>query len=70
VAFASRFRGFLEYFPPARASFSSGIRGVEKFTFAAGGRFLGENAIFWLEYFPSRIFLFSKWEVVRSTLGS
>jgi hypothetical protein len=26
----ARYRGLLDYFPPARASFSSGIRGVEK----------------------------------------
>jgi hypothetical protein len=62
---APRFRGFLDYFPPARASFSSGIRGGKKTALAAGARFLGENAIFRSEYFPSRFFSFSEWVVVR-----
>jgi hypothetical protein len=44
--FIARFRGFLEYFPPARASFSSGIRGVEKIAFAARSIFSGKMRLF------------------------
>jgi hypothetical protein len=43
---APRFRGFLDYFPPTRASFSSGIRGVEKTAFAAWSIFSGKTQYF------------------------
>jgi hypothetical protein len=46
LAFSPRFRGFLEFFPPACASFSSEIRGDEKNAFATRLDFLGENATF------------------------
>jgi hypothetical protein len=42
----ARFRGFLEYFPPARASFSLGIRVVEKTALAANAIFSGKMRLF------------------------
>jgi hypothetical protein len=66
VAFSPQlgFLDFFEYFPPAHVPFSSGNRGSRKTRSGSTPRFLGENMVFWREYFPFGIFCFSKTDVV------
>jgi hypothetical protein len=51
-----RFLGFFEYFPPARASYSSGNREVLKTCSRRNLSIPEENAIFWHENFPLPVF--------------